>query len=269
MLRRMRYLELPRLRWPVAKRMAVSARFADAGKLVALAALWIMLRSDSTAWAEAPIYPPARGGVSNRRVDSRSVDTIDGELPRTAGLRASSEPAVLHTPVRTARLTIHRHRQPDAYLPPHAEAVPPPAGKGLSLAEPPPEATPLALTPMGELTNNIRPDESQGELPPDYAANWLARQGQLLDGMAPGRDWMASAYIWQAPVFCHQPLYYEEVNLERHGYSFGVVQPAVSAAHFFGTTALLPYKFVAEGRRECVYTLGHYRPGSKVPFHRQ
>ena len=45
-------------------------------------------------------------------------------------------------------------------------------------------------------------------------------------------------------------------------------KPAVSAAAFFGTIPILPYKLVAEPRRDCVYTLGHYRPGSYAPYRR-
>lgn len=72
---------------------------------------------------------------------------------------------------------------------------------------------------------------------------------------------------WEAPATCHYPLYFEEVNLERYGYShFGCLQPVASAAHFFGTVPLLPYKMTLHPSRECLYTLGHYRPGSCVPY---
>ncbi len=70
------------------------------------------------------------------------------------------------------------------------------------------------------------------------------------------------SYSWQASAFCHQPLYFEEVNLERYGRSHKYVQPALSAAHFFCTLPALPYLMVVEPPRECIYTAGHYRPGS-------
>lgn len=76
----------------------------------------------------------------------------------------------------------------------------------------------------------------------------------------------AREFHWQAPGTCHQPLYFEEINLERYGYScIGEAQPILSAAHFFGTVPIMPYKMTVHRPCECIYTLGHYRPGSCVP----
>jgi hypothetical protein len=44
-----------------------------------------------------------------------------------------------------------------------------------------------------------------------------------------------------------------------------MVQPALSGAHFFATVPALPYKMALDRPCECIYTLGHYRPGSCVP----
>ena len=41
---------------------------------------------------------------------------------------------------------------------------------------------------------------------------------------------------------------------------------AASAAHFFGTVPALPYCMAVDCPCECVYTLGHYRPGSCPPW---
>ena len=35
-------------------------------------------------------------------------------------------------------------------------------------------------------------------------------------------------------------------------------------AHFFLTIPTLPYKMVVQSPRECIYTLGYYRAGSRV-----
>ena len=68
-------------------------------------------------------------------------------------------------------------------------------------------------------------------------------------------------------VFCHRPLYFEEINLERYGYGCGwCLQPGASAAHFFGTVPALPYLMTVDCPHECIYTLGHYRPGSCPPW---
>ena len=81
--------------------------------------------------------------------------------------------------------------------------------------------------------------------------------------------WAENNFRWSATSFCHGPLYFEEVNLERYGYGRRTcVQPFVSGAHFFLTIPTLPYQMTAYPPRECIYTLGHYRPGSRVPYRR-
>jgi hypothetical protein len=81
--------------------------------------------------------------------------------------------------------------------------------------------------------------------------------------------WDDQAYLWSATRLCHGPLYFEEVNLERYGYQcHPALQPFVSGAHFFLTVPTLPYQMTVHPPRECIYTLGHYRPGSRVPWQR-
>jgi hypothetical protein len=80
------------------------------------------------------------------------------------------------------------------------------------------------------------------------------------------RLWEQSVSMWEAPAFCHRPLYFEDENLERHGRSFGLVQPAVSAAHFAGRGLVWPYLAGAFSPHECIYTLGRERPGSCAAY---
>jgi hypothetical protein len=73
--------------------------------------------------------------------------------------------------------------------------------------------------------------------------------------------------MWKASGLCHKPLYFEQVQLERYGHSWGpYVQPIMSGAHFFATFPVLPYKMGIQTPNECVYTLGHYRPGNCAPY---
>lgn len=83
------------------------------------------------------------------------------------------------------------------------------------------------------------------------------------------RPWPSLVYHWEAAATWHQPLYFEEVNAERYGYQCNwVAQPFVSTAHFFGTLPAMPYLMTVNCPRECVYTLGNYRPGSCPPWRR-
>ncbi|MEO0530925.1 MAG: hypothetical protein AAF266_10185, partial [Planctomycetota bacterium] len=81
------------------------------------------------------------------------------------------------------------------------------------------------------------------------------------------RQWCEVTYMWKASGLCHKPLYFEDIHLERYGHSWGpYVQPLVSGAHFFTSLPILPYKMGLKTPNECVYTLGHYRPGNCAPY---
>ncbi|MEM8946814.1 MAG: hypothetical protein AAGD11_16690, partial [Planctomycetota bacterium] len=81
------------------------------------------------------------------------------------------------------------------------------------------------------------------------------------------RQWPQITYNWKASAICHKPLYFEQVQLERYGHSWGpYVQPIMSGVHFFSTVPILPYKMGIRTPNECVYTLGYYRPGSCAPY---
>jgi hypothetical protein len=121
--------------------------------------------------------------------------------------------------------------------------------------------------PIGAVSATIT--NPSGELPEDFAAPRFAQAGVINAPAIESRNWMASDFYWVAPGLCTGPLYFEEVNLERYGYKFGCLQPAVSAAHFFATIPLLPYKMVVHPPHECVYTLGYYRPGDCAPRERE
>jgi hypothetical protein len=125
------------------------------------------------------------------------------------------------------------------------------------------------VDPIGQLGTNIAPPppstSDEIDLPDDHARARFAREGAIAAPLGVSRPWMPLTCLWVAPGFCHQPLYFEDVNLERVGYYCPCIQPVFSAGHFFGTLPLLPYKMTVEPPRECIYTLGHYRPGSHAP----
>jgi hypothetical protein len=82
-----------------------------------------------------------------------------------------------------------------------------------------------------------------------------------------GRSWEQTVYMWKASALCHKPLYFEDEHLERYGHSWTpCLQPFVSGAHFFATLPVLPYCMGVEPPNECIYALGHYRPGSCAPY---
>ncbi len=128
-----------------------------------------------------------------------------------------------------------------------------------------------APKPLSELSTNIV--LPGGVLPRDYSSE-RAPQVAFFDPGGATRGWPVNSFHWVASCFCTNPLYFEEINLERYGYGCSLLGPcssnslqsAVSAAHFFATVPILPYKMAVDCPGECDYTLGHYRPGSCPPW---
>jgi hypothetical protein len=117
--------------------------------------------------------------------------------------------------------------------------------------------SPKDLKKISDLTTNITP--SDGELPHDCP---------LGDGAKfPGRSFAPTTFTWTASQLCHKPLYFEDIQVERYGHMAGPwVQPFASAAHFFLTVPIVPYKMGLELPNECMYSLGYYRPGNCAPY---
>ena len=105
---------------------------------------------------------------------------------------------------------------------------------------------------------------------PAQPARDLARASRAeLHQVGTSRQWSPMSYSWEAPALKYNPLYFEDVELERFGNEFQYLQPVVSAAHFYLTIPTLPYQIGTEenGLFDCVYDLGNDRPGNCVPFH--
>ncbi len=86
----------------------------------------------------------------------------------------------------------------------------------------------------------------------------------------PCRSWGHQTMTWTASALCHKPLYFENIQLERYGHSYGpVLQPFRSTAHFFTNIAFLPFNMGVHSPNECRYALGFYRPGDCAPWLKQ
>jgi len=132
---------------------------------------------------------------------------------------------------------------------------------------------PLLLSVDGILDGVAEPTELFSRLSIDSAYSEAAKlayvqnRADLGTAVTPGNYYPAS-YTWLTPGTFHHPLYFEQVNLERYG--TGVhpcLQPAFSAAHFFTTIPLLPYKMGDQCPGSIEYSLGHYRPGDCTPHY--
>jgi len=122
----------------------------------------------------------------------------------------------------------------------------------------------LDITPPAVLDDAGR----QLPAPADYAADYFARPPLTEQEML--TDYSLAA-VQNAPGlgFCYQPLYFEEVNVERYGRSHGILQPLVSAANFYGRIPVLPYMVFARPARRCTYHPHWALPGYRIPYREQ
>ncbi len=102
--------------------------------------------------------------------------------------------------------------------------------------------------------------------PEDVTKDRLPPSQPLPNGETRTGNWGLQAKQWVPGGFCHQPLYFEDPMLERHGHvRYPHLQPAVSGLRFFGTVPMLPYLATQRHPLDDVHTLGAYRPGTAAP----
>ena len=93
---------------------------------------------------------------------------------------------------------------------------------------------------------------------------------QLLDSNR--SDWTQfhphhKVFAWAAPDIRYQPLYFEDVALERYGQTAGPhLQCYISAVNFFVDFVLLPHQFRHDCPGSCDHPLGFCRPGNTTPY---
>ena len=148
----------------------------------------------------------------------------------------------------------------------------------------------LKNQPLSQINASIKP--TPGIVPEQYGSMDRLEQQHTLDQspvpleMFSGdqsRPWALSFFEWEAPATKHLPLLFEEPNLERLGYAYGVcdlgiceeeprrgqrLQTIVSGAYFFGRVPLIPYMAGVHPLTQPIYTLGADRAGSAVPYRR-
>ncbi len=234
-----------------------------------LSVLRCLLIATATLLSPAAALPQAVGAV----VDPLANGPADPDLFPTP---PAVQPA--RQPVKAAAYARQQGRRsyvrPANYQPNNqtpfrddtSESLPAPAGPVASAKDP---CAAVASKPLGALGISIV--EPAGKVPDDLAAACWVQINSQGGGCAAARCWPMFSYQWEATCFYHNPLYFEEANLERYGYGCGdscccCLQPVASAGHFCGSVLALPYCMTAECPGDCVYTLGHYRPGDCNPW---
>jgi hypothetical protein len=137
-----------------------------------------------------------------------------------------------------------------------------PAAQALNPPLPEPSAPSDRLKPIGAV---LLPSPGEERMPQDLAAERFGDVMPEFQPMGYSRSWAMQVRPWEAPGLCHRPLYFADEKLERYGHSYGWAQPAYSAAHFGGRVVAWPALLLTHPPHECIYTLGHGRPGSCPP----
>ena len=106
-------------------------------------------------------------------------------------------------------------------------------------------------------------------MPEDFSRGISRDQPAFSRDLATNGPWFCDAAYGPPLNFGYRPLYFEEPNLERYGRSAGMVQPLVSAAHFYANVALLPYRLTTQRPGFCTYFDHQYRPGAPAPRERR
>jgi hypothetical protein len=151
----------------------------------------------------------------------------------------------------------HRHAA-DADTPPSPDETTP-----SEMAESMPESTPAMERSLSNRLRNLNRPVNDIDLAENYA-----EAPQDPDNIAKAMNGgLPAVGVWGSPLpvthptryvynSCHNPLYYQDVNLERCGRGHGCWQPLVSAADFAGRTLILPYMMVSKCPGDCECTLG-------------
>ncbi|ADG69320.1 hypothetical protein Plim_3507 [Planctopirus limnophila DSM 3776] len=100
-----------------------------------------------------------------------------------------------------------------------------------------------------------------------YALEQQNKVGLHIDNSpAPPRNYPDLLALWEPPNLYHQPLYFEDVALERYGHHYPPgIQSAVSLGKFGVQLIGFPYQAVIHPPASKQYALGYYRPGEVAP----
>lgn len=80
------------------------------------------------------------------------------------------------------------------------------------------------------------------------------------------RNFAPTQLLVEPSYVVHRRLLFEELNAERHGWDFGIAQPLVSTAHFYGDVLLWPARLASNIHELYDTSAGKCPPGSPVPY---
>ena len=120
--------------------------------------------------------------------------------------------------------------------------------------------TKIDLKPIADISLDIR--EKAEKRPQDLSKDFLGREMEYQSQS----DWAHRIVLWEPANLFYNPLYFQDVTLERYGQHLPPMRQSVlSGARFFTDVSLFPLRALAVPPRTCVSPLGYDRPGNCVP----
>ena len=145
-------------------------------------------------------------------------------------------------------------------LPPPTEGIAPgtPLGQQVS----PPNYGDYTLRPIGSLTINIAPKE--GQVPREVnPTKTLEKEFGATEFQREPLDY---SYMWESPAFFNRPLYFEQPNLERYGYDWGISQFWISGAQVLRQDSPAPVHDGGASAARTRLLVGLLSPGQSRPY---
>ena len=203
----------------------------------------------------------ARSGESIPTPTAKSPNPKKLELPASA---RTAEPAPIQPP--DDRIAILEDEKPgDEALP---EPVTSPANlKKITEIQPYFDYQPKTSL-KGEVCWDLCPRPDGMPCKPDENGNMpeCPSEFKLSEENYSHRPMSDCLYQWKAADLWHNPLYFEDVGLERYGHVHReYLQPFVSVGRFGVQLVGLPYQMSIDPVCKKMYTLGYYRPGECAP----
>lgn len=105
--------------------------------------------------------------------------------------------------------------------------------------------------------------ETGGNAPEDVSSQLLESNRSDWTSFRPQQK----VFAWVAPDIRYQPLYFEDVALERYGITAGPYhQSLISGFHFAKDFLFLTHKMRHDAPKDCDHPLGFCRPGNSTPY---
>ncbi len=198
-----------------------------------------------------------RGGVLATVLVAAKLGHASEREPASFQVRAALPMAGLTEASDTSSTTLRQAvRQP-------VEELPQSSSRGPAFVD----GVDIGFTPIGSIALDATPNSeaSGGALPPDHAAQQFAQHPTLAYSPSVYHMHVSVPARLPASEFCFRPVYFEEMNLERHGRHIDGLQPAISAARFFATLPALPYLATATPANQCRLHPDPYPAGRPAP----